>query len=272
MLTRIDLRYFKCFALLKLPLCKLTLLSGANASGKSSVIQALALLHQTMREHEWSTRLMLNGGAVRLGTVGDVIDQVHGRHSCEIALLDDERAYEWEFEGERDEMSMAVRRVSVDLDAPDIGDSEPLHYLLPSNRLPAPSHDSSLTGRLRGLTYLTAERLGTARVLHIGRSPTHACRRSTGGIRRQRPSLRPRHPRVEEPGGSGRAAYSVPAGRGPDGAVLSGLQIGDRASSPHQRRNAGDSYIQRYGLPSSNPYRIRTDPSSTDRGRGLVCK
>ena len=160
MLTRIDLRYFKCFALLKLPLCKLTLLSGANASGKSSVIQALALLHQTMREHEWSTRLMLNGAAVRLGTVGDVIDRVHGRRSCEIALLDDERAYEWEFEGERAEMSMAVRRASVGLDTLDIGDSEPLHYLLPSNRLPAPSHHSSLTGRLRGLTYLTAERLG----------------------------------------------------------------------------------------------------------------
>lgn len=54
MLARIDLRDFKCFTLLKLPLRPLTLLSGTNASGKSSVIQALALLHQTMREHEWS--------------------------------------------------------------------------------------------------------------------------------------------------------------------------------------------------------------------------
>ena len=76
MLTQIDLRYFKCFTLLRLPLCPLTLLSGANASGKSSVLQALVLLHQTMREHEWSSRLMLNGAAVRLGTVADVIDQI----------------------------------------------------------------------------------------------------------------------------------------------------------------------------------------------------
>ena len=59
MLTRIDLRHFKCFETLKLPLCRLTLLSGANASGKSSVMQALVLLHQTMREHEWSSRLKL---------------------------------------------------------------------------------------------------------------------------------------------------------------------------------------------------------------------
>ena len=161
MLTRIDLRHFKCFAKLKLPLYRLTLLSGTNASGKSSVIQAFALLHQTMREHEWSSRLMLNGGAVRLGTVGDVIDQVYGRRDCEIALLDDERAYRWEFEGERDEMSMAVKRVQVkDNDSLHVSDSEPLHYLLPSSQLPVSSHSSPLTDRLRGLTYLTAERLG----------------------------------------------------------------------------------------------------------------
>ncbi len=75
MLTRIDLRHFKCFESLKLPLCPLTLLSGANASGKSSVMQAFALLHQTMREHERSSRLMLNGATVRLGSVVDVIDE-----------------------------------------------------------------------------------------------------------------------------------------------------------------------------------------------------
>ena len=69
MLTGIDLKHFKCFDLLKLPLRPLTLLSGANASGKSSVLQALVLLHQTITEHEWSDRLLLNGGAIRLGTV-----------------------------------------------------------------------------------------------------------------------------------------------------------------------------------------------------------
>ena len=123
MLTQIDLRYFKCFTLLRLPLCPLTLLSGANASGKSSVLQALVLLHQTMREHEWSSRLMLNGAAVRLGTVADVIDQIHGRRACEIALLDGDEAYfRWEFAGEPDEMSMAVAHVYVNgVDGLDVG-------------------------------------------------------------------------------------------------------------------------------------------------------
>ena len=86
MLTRLDLRLFKCFEMLRLPLAPLTLLSGPNSSGKSSVIQALVLLHQTMREHEWSTRLALNGSGAHLGTVVDVVDEVHGRNGFEIGV------------------------------------------------------------------------------------------------------------------------------------------------------------------------------------------
>lgn len=153
MLTRIDLRHFKCFEVLKLPLAPLTLLSGANASGKSSVMHALVLLHQTMREHEWSMRLMLNGATVQLGTVADVISQLHGRRSCEIALLDDKTQYEWEFTGERAQMSMSVKRTCIN------GDEEikpkSLRYLLPMSHA-----GNSLPERLRSLTYLTAERLG----------------------------------------------------------------------------------------------------------------
>ena len=87
MITRIDLWHFKCFESLKLPVRPLTLLAGANASGKSSVMQAFVLLHQTMREHEWSSRLMLNGATVRLGSAAEVIDQVYGRRSCGVRLV-----------------------------------------------------------------------------------------------------------------------------------------------------------------------------------------
>ncbi len=163
MLTRIDLRHFKCFDMLKLPLSPLTLLSGANASGKSSVMHGLVLLHQTMREHEWSSRLMLNGAAVRLGTVADVIDELHGRREWGIALLaGDEAWFQWEFEGERGDMSMGVRTAPGETTEGmgwKVDESEPLHCLLPTSLRTPPSSDS-LTNCVRGLTYLTAERLG----------------------------------------------------------------------------------------------------------------
>ena len=163
MLARFDLRYFKCFTLLKLPLRPLTLLSGTNASGKSSVIQALALLHQTMREHEWSSHIMLNGNAVHLGTTADVVDQVNGHRACGISLQEADGSYvEWEADGERTEMTMAVKRVRaefVDDYRCDAGGSVPLHYLLPHDALSCVKA-KSLADRLRQLTYLTAERLG----------------------------------------------------------------------------------------------------------------
>ena len=152
MLTQLDLRHFKCFELLHLPLRSLTLLSGINASGKSSVLQALVLLHQTMREHEWSLRLMLNGASIQLGTVSDIVDKVYGRRECEIGLVDGETSYHWIFTGERTEMSMAVKRVFAN--GVSIDDPIQLRYLL------SPDTPSFLAERLKNLTYLTAERMG----------------------------------------------------------------------------------------------------------------
>jgi predicted ATPase len=161
-LTRLDLRFFKCFELLRLPLGPLTLLSGSNASGKSSILQALVLLHQTMREHEWSTRLMLNGAAIRLGTVSDVVDKVHGRSTFEIGVVNDAVQYQWTFIGDRSEMSMAVECVAVGGGANE--EPKVLRHLLP------PMSDgtiSSLANKLRGLTYITAERVGPREVYTV---------------------------------------------------------------------------------------------------------
>lgn len=172
MITRLDLQLFKCFELLHLPLGPLTLLSGGNASGKSSVLQALVLLHQTMRWHEWSQRLMLNGEAIRMGTVADVVDKVHGRSSFEIGLVDGKFSYEWSFGGDRSDMSMTVDSMAIDgkiMERPGIDErQEPyvMRFLLPLEALfDGPTID--VTKRLRDLTYITAERLGPREVYDL---------------------------------------------------------------------------------------------------------
>ena len=159
MLTQLDLRNFKCFELLRLPLGALTLLSGTNASGKSSVLQSLVLMHQTMREHEWSTRLMLNGTATKLGTVTDVVDQVYGRDSFDIGLIDDDVSYQWDFTGDRDEMSLRVKSVRFRGKVKE--NPLALHYLLP---IDADNTTQSLAIRIRDLNYITAERIGPREV------------------------------------------------------------------------------------------------------------
>lgn len=151
-LTLLELRLFKCFEHLSLPLTPLTLLTGHNASGKSSVLQSLVLLHQTIREHEWSSRLALNGAGVRLGRAPDVVNEVLGRDRFSLGFTGCGEQVEWTFVGDRREMSMKVGALGIR------GESvEPvpeLRYLLPVGE-PA---TELLAERLRRLTYLTAAR------------------------------------------------------------------------------------------------------------------
>ena len=172
MLTQIELRHFKCFELLKLPLAPLTLLAGANASGKSTVLQALGLLHQTVKDSGFADRLLLNGPLLRLGRAVDVIDQVHGRRSCSITLIDSilgrsgertddssgmgekkESFHSWEFEGEPEDRSLELMSVRYEDEVARASlDGEML--------VPSEMYNGTLPVRLAELSYLTAERLG----------------------------------------------------------------------------------------------------------------
>jgi predicted ATPase len=155
-ITRIEIELFKCFRVLKLPLESLSLLSGPNASGKSTVLQALVLLHQTILDHEWSTRLQLNGSEVQLGTVTDVVDKVNGRRTFTIAIIDEDCSVKWTFTYGDDKESMSAAVESVVINGSSVIQPRRLRFLFPE----ATKSTDSLSQRLRTLTYLTAERVG----------------------------------------------------------------------------------------------------------------
>ena len=76
---------FKSFSSLKLALGRLTVLTGTNSSGKSTVIQAMALLEQS-RDQE-PAGLILNGPLVELGTFEDLLfDRVGEDLSSDVAV------------------------------------------------------------------------------------------------------------------------------------------------------------------------------------------
>ena len=154
MITQLDLLHFKCFGFLKLPLAPLTLLSGTNASGKSTVLQSLVLLQQTMQTDEWSTRLLLNGSMVNFGTVADTLHQQARGHFA-IGVVGESSNCLWIFSGEREEMSFAVE--SIGFGTSKVEKPSSLRYLLPPNPDPA---TFSLVDRIRSLSYISAEREG----------------------------------------------------------------------------------------------------------------
>jgi len=86
MLTKLILEHFKCFEKLHLALAPLTLLSGANATGKSTILQSLAILNQTCVEREWNEKLIFNASNIALGSAGDIVDKVSGRKIFKIGL------------------------------------------------------------------------------------------------------------------------------------------------------------------------------------------
>lgn len=73
MLDWIKLENFKSARDVSLPLSPLTLLAGLNGSGKSTVLQAIAVLRQSLEEMPDGSRLLLRGPLVNLGRSEDVL-------------------------------------------------------------------------------------------------------------------------------------------------------------------------------------------------------
>ncbi|MFD4427987.1 DUF3696 domain-containing protein [Nocardia sp. NPDC058497] len=95
MLNGITLRNFKAFAEVTVPLRRLTLLTGLNSSGKSTVLQAFALLQQTQANLALGGYAFgLNGECVELGLGRDVrheawVDTTSSPGAIEIELHSD---------------------------------------------------------------------------------------------------------------------------------------------------------------------------------------
>ena len=90
MISRMELGAFKAFDTLDLSLGRLTLLSGLNSSGKSSILQAIALVRQSfdggMLDSKNPIELLLNGSLVQLGTVGDIYCEYSRRTPQELTI------------------------------------------------------------------------------------------------------------------------------------------------------------------------------------------
>lgn len=74
MLTKWTLQYFKSvFDKTTLDFAPLTIFTGANSSGKSTIIQSLLLTTQTLQNPVSSRAIILNGHIIRIGAFNDIV-------------------------------------------------------------------------------------------------------------------------------------------------------------------------------------------------------
>lgn len=108
MIDALELHNFKAFREERFDFCALTLLAGLNGSGKSSVLQSLAVLRQSWEAGTLDEQgLLLNGDLIDLGTGRDVLHEDYatrgsGGPQIEISLESGARADEWVVAYERD--------------------------------------------------------------------------------------------------------------------------------------------------------------------------
>jgi predicted ATPase len=73
MITQIEIENFKCFKnRVSFSLGKLTLLTGINGRGKSTLLQSLLLMKQSIEHDENTDKILLNGSCVSLNSFDDV--------------------------------------------------------------------------------------------------------------------------------------------------------------------------------------------------------
>ncbi len=127
-LRRIDLQDFKSVAQASVELRPLTVVVGANSSGKSTLLQSILAVTQAVRAGTGTSEFPLNGEFVRLGTFEETLNFLTSadrrRISIAFEFVDSFHAPRWSRLPEADEpMTHMVWRAEIS-DARPVGDDE----------------------------------------------------------------------------------------------------------------------------------------------------
>lgn len=93
MISNIKVKNFKCFENIEFELGKVNLLAGANGCGKSSFIQVLLLLRQSVERNKELKSLELYGKYINLGLAKEVIYEETKNNELQIEIWNDENKH-----------------------------------------------------------------------------------------------------------------------------------------------------------------------------------
>lgn len=166
-ISKITLENFKCFDALEFPCAPLTLLTGYNAAGKSTVLQSLLLLTQGLREASHSKLLPLNGDIIELGSGSDVVNHYASEQSFSLGASSNQESITWHFRHQKDLSARGlVQLVNVKYSGASSSKKST------SQILPIRISQSPLTQALRNVIFIGAGRDGQLETYPLPRTPS----------------------------------------------------------------------------------------------------
>lgn len=97
MITELHIRNYKSHKNTQLPLKPLTILTGVNGGGKSSVIQSFLLLLQSYKRQRLTQALILNDALCGIGTGKDAVYQSAEEDFVQFVFRSNELDYSWKY-------------------------------------------------------------------------------------------------------------------------------------------------------------------------------
>ena len=99
MVNSVSLHNFKCFKERSVSLAQISLFTGLNSAGKSTVLQALLLLRQSYMQQSLPKRgLLLNGPLLNLGTSEGILNRAADEDRIGVSVTSDGEQVAWVFE------------------------------------------------------------------------------------------------------------------------------------------------------------------------------
>jgi predicted ATPase len=235
LITSIQLENFKSFEFANVNIGALTLMTGVNGSGKSTILQSIAVLRQSLEANGLNGEegLLLNGEYLSLGVGRDVLYEHAESRDIGITIIKKNQSYGWKFEyAETSDMLRALQ-------GPDL------------DTLRAPLFTANVQ-------YLRADRVAPAVV--FPKSYSHAVRKRFLGVQGQYAAHFLAHYQDELVSEKRRREISVGAGLLDQvGAWLSeispGVVIGSKEVNGADLAQLWYRFGGRAGLASSNEYR-----------------
>lgn len=170
MLNEIRISNFKCFEQLELPLRPMTLLTGTNGGGKSTVVQSLVLMSRTIALREWSKSLLLDWPDLALGNAADVLNQRAGGRRVHFGFTTDGDAIDWAFTAD-DRRAFSLPLVSSLRNGHAQPLAEAMRWLLPVVESEPPP---KVIQALQRVQWITAERSGPRDLMPLQETDMHS--------------------------------------------------------------------------------------------------